>query len=191
MAAVADAAKALGARMNAKSKTLASPVPVGAPEYFEVTEWLYREARLLDQGDFESWLALMSTDIQYSMPTRSAVDPRDGQGFDFKSGLFAENHSSLSARVARLQTDQAWAEQPRSRTRHFISNIQVERDAGGQLKVTSALLLSRLRSNRPLDLFTAERQDALRREAGGLKLVERVILLDQTVIESYNLSIFF
>ena len=93
-------------------------------------------------------LALISTDIQYSMPTRSAVDPKDGQGFDFKSGLFAENHSSLSARVARLQTDQAWAEQPRSRTRHFISNIQVERDAAGQLKVTSALLLSRLRSNR-------------------------------------------
>jgi PAH dioxygenase small subunit len=177
--------------MSAKSKPLVLAVPVGAPEYFEVTEWLYREARLLDQGDFESWLALMSTDIQYSMPTRTAVNPKDGQGFDFEFGLFAENHSSLSARVARLQTDQAWAEQPRSRTRHFVSNIQVERNAAGELKVTSSLLLSRLRSNRPHDLFTGERQDTLRREAGGLKLVARVILLDQTVMESHNLSIFF
>jgi len=52
-------------------------------------------------------------------------------------------------------------------------------------------MLTRIRSNRPLDLFTGERQDTLRREAAGLRLIERVILLDQTVIESHNLSIFF
>jgi PAH dioxygenase small subunit len=191
MAAVADAIQALGAAMSAQRKAVSSPVPVGAPEYCEVTEWLYREARLLDQGDFESWLALMAPEIQYTMPTRSSVNPKDGQGFDFNSGLFAENHASLSTRVARLQTELAWAEQPRSRTRHFVSNVQVERDASGHLKVTSSLILSRIRSNRPLDLFTGERQDTLRREGGDLKLVQRLILLDQTVIESHNLSIFF
>jgi 3-phenylpropionate/cinnamic acid dioxygenase small subunit len=177
--------------MNAKSKTLASPVAVGAPEYSEVVDWLYREARLLDQGDFQAWLELMAPDIQYRMPTRMALNPKDGQGFDFNLGLFADNHASLSARVARLQTDQAWAEQPRSRTRHFVSNVQVERDPSGLLKATSSLMLTRLRSNRPLELFTGERQDTLRREAGSLKLIERTILPDQTVIESHNLSIFF
>ncbi len=177
--------------MSANSKVLAAPLPVGDPEYSEVVEWLYREARLLDQGDFEAWLALMDTDIQYTMPTRNAVNPKDGQGFDFDFGLFAENHSSLSARVARLKTDLAWAEQPRSRTRHLVSNVQVERDADGMLKATSCFMLSRIRSNRPLDLFTGERQDTLRRDRNSLKLLQRVILLDQTVIESHNLSIFF
>ncbi|MGA8707663.1 MAG: aromatic-ring-hydroxylating dioxygenase subunit beta, partial [Steroidobacteraceae bacterium] len=127
----------------------------------------------------------------YTMPTRTAVNPKDGQGFDYDFGLFAENHASLSARVARLNTDQAWAEQPRSRTRHFISNIIVERQSNADLKVTAAFMLSRLRSNRPLDIFTGERQDTLRRDGQLLKLARRLILLDQTVIESHNLSIFF
>ncbi len=105
--------------------------------------------------------------------------------------MFAENHASLSARVARLNTDQAWAEQPRSRTRHFISNVIVERESNADLKVTAAFMLSRLRSNRPLDVFTGERQDLLRRDGKLLKLARRLILLDQTVIESHNISIFF
>jgi 3-phenylpropionate/cinnamic acid dioxygenase small subunit len=178
--------------MNAGTNALSSPVPVGSSEYSEVVAWLYHEARLLDQGHFEAWLALMAPEIRYDMPTRKAVDPKQGLGFDLDFGLFAENHASLSARVGRLQTDQAWCEQPRSRTRHFLSNILVEQTAGGQLSVSSSLLLSRIRSSRPLDLFTGERQDILRRDgSSGLKLVKRVILLDQTVIESHNLSIFF
>ena len=188
---MADASHALGAAVSAASKAIAVAIPAGAPEYFEVVDWLNREARLLDQGEFDSWLALMAPEIIYTMPTRTAVNPKDGQGFDYDFGLFAENHASLSARVARLNTDQAWAEQPRSRTRHFISNIIVERQSNADLKVTAAFMLSRLRSNRPLDLFTGERQDTLRRDGQLLKLARRLILLDQTVIESHNLSIFF
>jgi len=177
--------------MNAAGKVIATAVPAGAPEYSEVLDWLYREARLLDQGDFDSWLALMAADISYTMPTRRDVNPKDGRGFAHDFGLFAENHASLSARVARLKTDQAWAEQPRSRTRHFISNVLIERTSGGEYQATAAFMLSRLRSDRPLDLFTGERQDTLRRDGGALRLVRRLILLDQTVIDSHNLSVFF
>jgi 3-phenylpropionate/cinnamic acid dioxygenase small subunit len=191
MAALADATDPLGAAVSAASKAIAVTVPAGAPEYCDVVDWLYREARMLDQGEFNSWLALMAPEIIYTMPTRTAVNPKDGQGFDHDFGLFAENHASLSARVARLNTDQAWAEQPRSRTRHFVSNIIVERESNTDLKVTAAFMLTRLRSNRPLDIFTGERQDTLRRDGKLLKLARRLILLDQTVIESHNLSIFF
>ena len=191
MAALANATHPMGAAVSAVGKAIAVAVPAGAPEYCEVLDWLYREARLLDQGEFDNWLVLMAPEIIYTMPTRASVNPKDGQGFDYDFGLFEENHASLSARVARLNTDQAWAEQPRSRTRHFISNVIVERESNADLKVTAAFMLSRLRSNRPLDVFTGERQDLLRREGKTLKLARRVILLDQTVIESHNLSIFF
>jgi PAH dioxygenase small subunit len=191
MATLADTGHALGAAVSAGGQGTAVAVAPGAAEYFEVVDWLNREARLLDQGEFESWLALMGPEIIYTMPTRSAVNPKDGRGFDQDFGLFEENHASLSARVARLQTDQAWAEQPRSRTRHFVSNVMVERHSSGDLKATTAFMLTRLRSNRPLDIFTGERQDTLRRSGQALKLVHRLILLDQTVLESHNLSIFF
>lgn len=166
-------------------------VPMGTSQYSEVTEWLYREALLLDRSDFLAWLSLMTQDVQYDMPTRSSVMPKEGSGFHPELGLFVENHASLTARVKRLQTDQAWAEQPRSRTRHFVSNVLVDRATNGELHVTCAFLLIRLRSNRPADLFCGERQDTLRRQDSALKLTRRRILLDQTVLESHNLSIFF
>lgn len=177
--------------MSAAQETTLARVPIGTAEYSEVIEWLYREALLLDRGDFPGWLALMTQDVAYEMPTRSSLMPKDGSGFHDELGLFVENQASLSTRVRRLQTDQAWAEQPRSRTRHFVSNVLVDRAANGELHVTAAFLLTRLRSNRPLDVFCGERQDTLRRHEGALKLARRRILLDQTVLESHNLSIFF
>jgi 3-phenylpropionate/cinnamic acid dioxygenase small subunit len=180
----------MGARVNADPKSARQHVAHGTAAYAEVIEWFYREAELLDKGEFATWLALMASDISYQIPTRSSVLPRDGSGFQPEFGLWCDNHAALSARVARLQTDQAWAEQPRSRTRHFVSNVLVDRDSEGAYHVTSSLLVTRIRSNRPVDLISGERRDVLRKEDGVLKLASREILLDHTVLESHNLSTF-
>ena len=166
-------------------------VQVGTPEYSEIVEWLYREARMLDNGEFAAWFELMTTDIVYEMPTRTAVMPNEGSGFHADFGFFAESHSSMQLRVKRLGTSQAWAEQPRSRTRHFVSNVLIDRTADGVFTVTSAFMVTRIRSHRSYDFFTGERVDLLRREDGALKLARRTILLDQTVLEAHNLSLFF
>jgi 3-phenylpropionate/cinnamic acid dioxygenase small subunit len=165
-------------------------VHVGAPEYSEIVEWLYREARMLDNGEFAAWFELMATDIVYEMPTRTAVMPSEGKGFSADFGFFAESHSSMQLRVKRLGTSQAWAEQPRSRTRHFVSNVLIDRTGDGLFTVTSAFMVTRIRSHRHYDFFTGERVDVLRREGTDLKLARRTILLDQTVLDSHNLSLF-
>ncbi len=36
----------------------------------EIEQFLYYEAQLLDDRDFETWLGLLSDDIRYWMPTR-------------------------------------------------------------------------------------------------------------------------
>jgi 3-phenylpropionate/cinnamic acid dioxygenase small subunit len=166
-------------------------VHVGTPEYSEIVEWLYREARMLDNGEFAAWFDLITTDIVYEMPTRTAVMPQEGSGFHPDFGFFAESHSSLQLRVKRLGTSQAWAEQPRSRTRHFVSNVLVDRTGESDYAVTCAFMVTRIRSHRRYDFFTGERADVLRREGAGLKLARRTILLDQTVLDSHNLSLFF
>jgi len=166
-------------------------VPIGSPIYAAVQEWLYREAALLDRGAFPEWLELMAPDIIYEMPTRMSVYPKDGDGFEAGFGFFADNHASLETRIKRLQTEQAWAEQPGSRTRHIVSNLLVDRLGDGQLLATSAFIVTRIRSDLPYDIFTGERRDTLRHEADGMKLSRRTILIDQTVLKSYNLSIFF
>jgi 3-phenylpropionate/cinnamic acid dioxygenase small subunit len=177
--------------MSSPDEALPVPVPVGTHEYSEIVEWLYREARMLDNGEFAAWLDLMTSDIVYEMPTRTAVMPKEGSGFHEGLGFFAESHSSMTLRVKRLGTSQAWAEQPRSRTRHFVSNVLVDRVSEDAYKVTSAFMVTRLRSHRHYDFFTGDRIDVLRREGENLKLARRTILLDQTVLEAHNLSVFF
>jgi PAH dioxygenase small subunit len=180
----------VGSPVSAREAAMAG-VPIGSTEYNEVLDWLYREARLLDHGDFTGWLALMTDDIAYEIPNRVDVAPKEGEGFDSAMSLFVENHASLTTRVQRLATDQAWAEQPRSRTKHFVSNLLLEKSAEGELHATSALLVTRLRAHRPQDVLTGERHDVLRRVGGALKLAKRTVLMDQTTLESHNLSIFF
>jgi 3-phenylpropionate/cinnamic acid dioxygenase small subunit len=169
---------------------MSAAVPVGSADYNAILEWLYREAALLDDGDFPGWFELMAPDIVYEMPTRQSVYAKDGDGYADNFGFYAENHASLETRVKRLRTEQAWAEQPGSRTRHLVSNLLVDRLADGEFLATTSFFVTRIRSDLPYDLFTGQRKDVLRRAGDGFQLARRTILSDQTVLKSYNLSIF-
>jgi len=167
-------------------------VKLGSDEYAEVLDTLHREARALDDLRFDDWLTFLSPDVRYRMPVRLERMPKDGPGFVDDMDFYVENHASLRTRVGRLQTEQAWAEQPGSRARHFLSNVTVRRGSGdGEVyEVVSNFMVTRTRSDLPYDLFTGERRDVLRREDGELRLLDRLVLLDQTMLLSYNLSIF-
>lgn len=169
-----------------------SDVAIGSPEYGEILGFLYREAQALDESRFDDWLEFLAPEVEYRMPVRIERMPKDGPGFVKEMEFYSENHSSLVTRVRRLQTEQAWAEQPGSRQRHFVTNTVVTRgEQEGHFQLTSNFLVTRTRSDLPYDLFTGERRDVLRRdEDDRLLLANRLILLDQTVLLSYNLSIF-
>jgi 3-phenylpropionate/cinnamic acid dioxygenase small subunit len=165
---------------------------IGSPEYAEAVGFLFEEARLLDGYDYRKWLEVLHPDIEYHMPVRLTRMPKDGFGFVDDMEFFSENFSSLNTRVQRLQTEQAWAEQPGSRARHFVSNTLVDRAPDGDLHATSAFLVTRTRADSPYDMFTGTRQDVLRRgDDGRLLLAKRLIHLDTTVLQAMNLSIFF
>ena len=46
----------------------------------EVEQFLYREARLLDERRFREWLELLTDDVRYWMPGRSTRYPKVSQG---------------------------------------------------------------------------------------------------------------
>jgi len=98
----------------------------------------------------------------------------------------------LGARVARLDTGMAWAEDPPSRTRHMISNIEVEPgDTTQEIKVDSNFIVYRSRAETEEDFYVGARRDILRRVAGAWKIAGRKIILDQNVLSAKNVSIFF
>lgn len=161
----------------------------------EVEQFLFEEAALLDDGKFHEWLGILTDDIHYWMPTRYNRTRREREHEFSKPNevaFFDEDKSSLAMRVKRLDTGMAWAEDPPSRTRHLVTNVQVRRrSAADEFDVTSSFLLYRTRLETDLNLFAGRREDMLRRTRDGWRIARRKILLDQNVVLAKNLSVFF
>jgi ethylbenzene dioxygenase beta subunit len=162
--------------------------------YFQVVRWMHREAELLDALKEREWLdSMISPEIVYQVPVRQSVSRAFGSGFLKGAYHLDETYGSLAAKVARNETGFAWAEDPPSRVRHFISNVRVyEHETQGHLAVRSNMLIYRSRGEQITpSLFSGERHDVLVQEHGSLRLRERIVYLDATVIGSHNLAIFF
>jgi 3-phenylpropionate/cinnamic acid dioxygenase small subunit len=173
----------------------------------EVEQFLYREARLLDERRFHKWLELLTDDVRYWMPSRSTRYPKVSKALvildpdryseeelsrEDELAILDETKETLSRRIARLETGMAWAEDPPSRTRHMLSNIEVEPgDAASELTVFANFLVYRSRSETEQDFYVGARQDVLRHVDGAWKIARRKIILDQTILLAKNVSIFF
>jgi len=161
----------------------------------EIEQFLYQEAALLDEGKFHEWLTILADDIHYWMPTRYNRSRRERE-LEFSKpneiALFDEDKASLKMRVKRLDTGMAWAEDPPSRTRHLVTNVQVRpREEGPEYDVSSNFLLYRTRLETDLNVFAGRREDVLRPTRDGWQIAKRTILLDQSVVLAKNLSVFF
>lgn len=169
-------------------------VPVGSPAYNEISEFLFEEALLLDEIRLKEWTALLAEDLVYTCPMRVTRALSEQQATIIRSVKhFDETYGSIMGRVGRLtNTKSAWAEDPPSRTRRFVSNILVDRaPAEGEFDVSSYLLVTRSRfEENEFTLFSAVRRDRLRRVGEGFKLARREIIPDQSILGMQNLAIF-
>lgn len=161
--------------------------------HHECVSFYNREARLLDQRRLEEWLDLLTDDVEYTMPIRVTRERGSGRSeFSETTHNYDETKQTLEARVQRFQTEYAWSEDPPSRVRHFVSNVDVRSVEGDELSVSNYLLLHRSQGEQETGAFlTGERKDVLRRVAGELKLAKREILLDHTRIPMRNITVFF
>src|SRR6516162_1435792 len=189
------------ARMDGQEQTMGDEI------LREVEQFLYREARLLDERRFREWLGLFTDDVRYWMGARTNRYPRsskaiailspnryveDDQTREDELSILDETKETLAGRVARLDTGMAWAEDPPSRTRHMITNIEVAPgDGASELKVYSNFCVYRSRAESEEDFYVGGRQDVLRRVDGALKIAHRKLTLDQNVLSAKNVSIFF
>src|SRR5688572_11640103 len=95
----------------------------------EIEQFLYEEAELLDDRRLHDWLALLTDDIRYRMPTRDNRVRREQSkelSGETEMAYFDDDKRTLVQRVKRLDTGLAWAEDPPSRTRHLVTNVRIE-----------------------------------------------------------------
>jgi len=187
--------------MAALQRTRPAPPPqTGLPlservqRQYEVEQFLYAEAALLDARKYREWLALLAADIHYWMPIRRTVMLSDIDREFTRLGdiaYFDDNRELLEMRVRKLEAGSAWSEDPPSRSRHFVSNVRILEVAGDEITLEASFHLHRTRLEADVDSWIGRRVDVLRRAGGSFLLARRHLFLDQTVIQSANLSTIF
>jgi 3-phenylpropionate/cinnamic acid dioxygenase small subunit len=161
--------------------------------WFELMQFYIREAWLLDERKFYEWLQLFTDDVLYFMPRRKNVLRRElGRELTPLGDLaiLEEDKRYLEMRVARLETGMAWAEDPPSRTRHLIGNLEATPREGGEVAARTAFLVYRSHLETDHQLLSGYREDVLRKIDGAWKVARRTIILDANVLLDKNLSVF-
>ena len=119
------------------------PAIASSPHLAAVAEaFLVREARLLDEGRYEEWLALFADDAWYWVPTQPGQrDPKSCVS------LMYDDRRLLETRVRRLANRHLLAQQPPSRTSRTVANVTVEEgdDPVAGLTIRSKLLMVEFR----------------------------------------------
>jgi 3-phenylpropionate/cinnamic acid dioxygenase small subunit len=167
-------------------------VKLGSEIYNGILETLYDEAAALDQRRFDDWVAMLASDLIYTAPIRlTRTGPNRDRDVARTMTHFDDTYQSLLMRTGRLSKS-AWAEDPPSRTRRFVTNVLVaELENLNEYEVVSYLYLTRSRGDGPeVETLTAERRDMWRFVDSKYSLFKREIIVDQSMLAMSNLAVF-
>lgn len=158
----------------------------------EIQNFLYRESLAVDERRFRDWLEFLADDIRYEVPVRVVREKTAEWELSPNARIFDDDKETLEVRVRRLETDFAWAEQPPSRTRHYVTNIVADHtEVEDEYLVTSNCLIYRSRGDSTdHNLYSVARKDTVRRVQDSYVLARRWAAIDQSTINAHNMSIF-
>ncbi|MSQ26891.1 MAG: 3-phenylpropionate/cinnamic acid dioxygenase subunit beta [Dehalococcoidia bacterium] len=162
----------------------------------DVEQFLYKEARLLDERRLEEWLELLAEELHYWMPMRRNIKFGDWD-LEFTSheteiNWFDEGKDVLAGRIRQINTGVHWPEEPVSRFEHIISNVELVGVEGDEISVNSKFFCYQNRLQDEVNQWVGRREDLLRRDpATKFKLVKRKIILAQNVMLPKVVNTFF
>jgi benzoate/toluate 1,2-dioxygenase beta subunit len=108
-------------------------VPTASPlSVVDVASFLYREARLLDDRQWDEWLSLYASDAEFWMPCWDDDDQLTTDPQSQLSLIWYDNRGGLEDRVFRIKTERSSATSlPEPRTSHNITNVEILDQAAG------------------------------------------------------------
>jgi 3-phenylpropionate/cinnamic acid dioxygenase small subunit len=177
---------------------------VTAEQQHVVEQFYYREARLLDNRQFQQWLALADPEILYQMPSRTnpfvdnrqrgreemiSVDRELEDSGSMGCPIREEGIIHLTVRVERAYKMNAWAENPPARTRRLVGNVEVLEDRGQEIDTLNNFHLYFARPGSDNHVYAGQRRDTLRRTQDGFSILRRELVMDYANIELPTLGL--
>ncbi len=151
----------------------------------EVEEFLYEEAAILSAWRWDDWLALFVEGGEYEVPTFDA-----GEGSGRQSQYFiSDDWDLLRARITRMKSKHAHAENPPSHTHRLVGNVRLAPgEEEGLLAVRANFIVHRVRDGL-LDPYVGSYDHRLVVVDGALRFRRRrAVLLTESVHPGTRLS---
>ena len=137
----------------------------------EVTRFIYREARLQDDHDYDGWEALWTDDAIYWIPANGEGDDPDAE-----MSIVYDNRSRISVRIRQFKTGKRHSQTPVSRVRRVVSNIEILDGSENEVRVTANALV--FESNvRGETVWASRNEYKLRRVGGDWRMALKKVIL--------------
>lgn len=148
------------------------PPALSDAELREVTDFVYREARLADESRYADWEALWTDDGVYWVPRAEGHDPNTHVSHIY------DNRTRIATRVRQLLTGYRYSQEPASPMRRLISNVEIGRTDDGY-EVGSNFMLSEtvVQSTHAMRIWAGRTTHRLRRTDEGLKMAYKKVVL--------------
>ncbi len=140
----------------------------------DLRDFVYHEARLLDEGRFDEWLALWLPEGMYWMPLAwNQQDPI------LETSLLYEDQFMLRLRIERLKGARTFSQKPKSRCLHVLNRPDIEQlnNAKGEYRTLTRMLYVETRLDDQFILALTVTHDLVWREGLKIKL-KRVDILN-------------
>ena len=144
-------------------------------------QFLFHEARLLDEQRLEEWLALFTDDATYWVPLEQGQKDPVGT-----SSIIYDDRTLLELRVKQARHPRAHARLPLARTVHQVSNVMVK----DGLTVHSNLVLVEYRQEKQR-VWGALVEHRLRRSGESWKIAAKRVDLVNSEAELDGIAILF
>lgn len=148
----------------------------------DVTQFIYREARLQDEHQYDEWEALWTEDGVYWVPANGD----DGDPERVMSILY-DNRSRIALRIRQFHTGKRFSQTPKSRLRRLVSNIEVLEDDGRELKVGCNVMIFESQTRGDV-LWAARTEYTLRRADGELRMALKKVRLVNNADALYSMA---
>jgi 3-phenylpropionate/cinnamic acid dioxygenase small subunit len=148
----------------------------------QVEQFVYREARLQDEHEYDSWESLWTDDGVYWIPANGAdIDPEK------QMSIVYDNRSRISLRIKQLKTGKRHTQIPQSRLRRLVSNVEIMDRQDGEIRVGANSLIFES-SVRDDTIWAARNEYVLRWQDGKLKMARKKVTLVNNEKPLYTLS---
>lgn len=101
----------------------------------QILNFLYREARLLDDREWDEWLTCYDPEATFWMPAWTDDDQLTQDPQSEISLIYYPNREGLEDRVFRIKTERSSATLPETRTCHNINNMEVIAQRGNEVDI--------------------------------------------------------